>query len=85
MRLYRKTFKEASGEEIFQAVSLAVKDYVIDDWFATQKVIDEQDPKIVYYMSMEFLIGRLLGNNLINLCSYETVKEALTEMGVDIN
>ena len=85
MRLYRKSFKEATGEEVFQAVSLAVKDYVIDDWFATQNEMDRSDPKIVYYMSMEFLIGRLLGNNLINLCSYETVKEALEEMGVDIN
>ena len=85
VRLYRKEFKEATNEEIFQAVSLAVKDVVIEDWLKTQKVMDEEDPKIVYYMSMEFLIGRALGNNLINISAYDTVKEALEELGVDIN
>lgn len=85
VRLYRKEFKEASNEEIFQAVSLAVKDVVIEDWLKTQKAMDEEDPKIVYYMSMEFLIGRALGNNLINISAYNTVKEALLELGVDIN
>ena len=85
IRLYRKEFSEASNEEIFQAVSLAVKDIVIEDWLKTQKAMDEEDPKIVYYMSMEFLIGRALGNNLINISAYDTVKEALEELGVDIN
>jgi len=84
-RLYRKDFSEASNQEVFQAVSLAVKDIVIDNWLATQKTMDEKDPKTVYYMSMEFLIGRLLGNNLINLCAYDEVKEALDELGFDIN
>lgn len=85
VRLYRKEFSEATNEEIFQAVSLAVKDVVIEDWLKTQKAMDEEDPKIVYYMSMEFLIGRALGNNLINISAYDTVKEALDELGVDIN
>ena len=84
-RLYRKDFDEATNQEIFQAVSLVVKDEVIDDWLATQKVMDTEDPKIVYYMSMEFLMGRALGNNLINLCEYGKMKEALCELGVDIN
>ena len=84
-RLYRKDFDEATNQEIFQAVSLVVKDEVIDDWLATQKVMDTEDPKIVYYMSMEFLMGRALGNNLINLCEYGKIKEALFELGVDIN
>ncbi|MCR5452585.1 MAG: glycogen/starch/alpha-glucan phosphorylase [Lachnospiraceae bacterium] len=84
-RIYRKDFKEASTQEIYQAVALAVKDVVIDEWLDTQNVIDEQDPKTVYYMSMEFLIGRLLGNNLINLCAYTEVKEALEELNIDIN
>ena len=83
--LYRKTLKEASKQQIFQAVSYAIKDTIIDNWIATQEAYDEQDPKIVYYMSMEFLMGRALGNNLINLQAYESVKEALEELGLDLN
>ena len=83
--LYRKTLKEATKQQIFQAVSYAIKDTIIDNWLATQKAYDEQDPKIVYYMSMEFLMGRALGNNLINLQAYEGVKEALEELGLDLN
>ncbi|MGI8255335.1 glycogen/starch/alpha-glucan phosphorylase [Blautia difficilis] len=83
--LYRKTIEEATQEQIFQAVSYTVKDVIIDNWLETQKACDEQDPKIVYYMSMEFLMGRALGNNLINLCAYGEVKEALEELGFDLN
>ena len=83
--LYRKTIEEATQEQIFQAVSYTVKDVIIDNWLATQKAYDEQDPKIVYYMSMEFLMGRALGNNLINLCAYGEVKEALEKLGFDLN
>ena len=83
--LYRKTLDEASQEQIFQAVSLAVKDVVIDNWLLTQKQYEKDDPKIVYYLSMEFLMGRALGNNLINLCAYKEVKEALDELGLDLN
>lgn len=83
--LYRKTIEEATQEQIFQAVSYTVKDVIIDNWLETQKAYDEQDPKTVYYMSMEFLMGRALGNNLINLCAYGEVKEALDELGFDIN
>ena len=83
--LYRKTIEEATQEQIFQAVSYSVKDVIIDNWLATQKAYDEQDPKIVYYMSMEFLMGRALGNNLVNLCAYGEVKEALEELGFDLN
>ena len=83
--LYRKTLKEATQQQIFQAVSYAIKDTIIDNWLETQKAYDEKDPKIVYYMSMEFLMGRALGNNLINLQAYEGVKEALDELGIDLN
>ena len=83
--LYRKTMDEASEQEVFQAVSYAVKDVIIDNWLATQQTFDKEDPKMVYYMSMEFLMGRALGNNLINLTAYQEVKEALDEMGFDLN
>ena len=83
--LYRKTIDEATPQQVFQAVSYTVKDVIIDDWLATQKVYEKEDPKMVYYMSMEFLMGRALGNNLINLTAYDAVKEALDEMGFDLN
>ena len=83
--LYRKTMKEATKQQIFQAVAYAVKDTIIDNWLATQQQFEQDDPKMVYYMSMEFLMGRALGNNLINLCAYKQVKEALDEMGFDLN
>ena len=83
--LYRKTLDEASQQEIFQTVSYTVKDVIIDDWLATQKAFDKQDPKMVYYMSMEFLMGRALGNNMINLKMYKEVKEALGEIGLNLD
>ena len=83
-RHYRKDLDEASNQEVYQAVSLIVKDFVIDDWLKTQKVMAEKDPKIVYYMSMEFLIGRLLGNNMINLKDYDVFKDALADIGFDL-
>lgn len=83
--LYRKNLEEATQQQIFQAVSYAVKDTIIDNWLATQEKYEKDDPKIVYYMSMEFLMGRALGNNLINLCEYDEVKEALEELGLDLN
>ena len=84
-RLYRKTVEEASEQQLFQAVSYAVKDQIIDNWLATQEQYKKDDPKTVYYMSMEFLMGRALGNNLINLTSYKEVREALDEMGINLN
>ncbi len=83
--LFRKEIEEVSQQELFQAVSYAVKEAIIDNWIATQKQIDKDDPKIVYYMSMEFLMGRALGNNLINMTAYTEVKEALEEMGLNLN
>ena len=83
--LYRRTLEEATQQQIFQAVSYAIKDVIVDNWMTTQKEYEKQDPKMVYYMSMEFLMGRALGNNLINLQAYSEVKEALDELGVDIN
>ena len=83
--LYRQTLVDATKQQVFQAVSYAVKNTIIDNWMETQKVYEEEDPKMVYYMSMEFLMGRALGNNMINLTEYKEVKEALEELGFDLN
>ena len=66
-------------------MSLAVKDMIIDRWIATHKEYEKQDAKVVYYMSMEFLTGRFLGNNIISLCEQEEIRETLAEMGFDLN
>ena len=84
-RLYKKTIEEATEQQRFQAVSYAVKDTIIDKWLATEAQYKKDDPKTVYYMSMEFLMGRALGNSLINLTSYKEVREALEEMGINLN
>ena len=83
--LYRKTLEEATDQQIFQAVSYAIKDAIVDQWLKSQKEYDRQDPKMVYYLSMEFLMGRALGNNMINLQAYKAVEQALEELGIDIN
>ena len=83
--LFRKEIEEATEQQIFQAVGYAVKDAIMDAWIATQKEYEKSDPKIVYYMSMEFLMGRALGNNMINLMAYKEFSEALEELGLDIN
>ena len=83
--LYRKTIDEATKQQVFQAVSYAIKDTIIDQWIATHKEYEKKNPKAVYYLSMEFLMGRALGNNLINLTCYKEVKEALDELGFDLN
>ena len=83
--IYRKNIEETTKQQVFQAVAYAVKDMIIDRWIATQKEYEKQDVKTVYYMSMEFLMGRALGNNMINLCCYKEVKEVLEELGFDIN
>lgn len=83
--LYRKTIGEATKQQVFQAVSYAIKDTIIDQWIATHKEYEKKNPKTVYYLSMEFLMGRALGNNLINLTCYKEVKEALDELGFDLN
>ena len=83
--IYRKTIDEATTAMVYQAVALAVKDMIIDRWIATHKEYDKQDAKIVYYMSMEFLTGRFLGNNIISLCEQKEIEEALSELGFDLN
>ena len=83
--LYRKTLEEATLQQIFQAVAYTVKDTIIDNWLETQQEYEKKDPKTVYYLSMEFLMGRALGNDLINLQEYKPVKEALEELGLDLN
>ena len=83
--LFRRTIEEATDNQIYQAVCLAAKDTIIDDWLASQDAYAKSKAKVVYYMSMEFLMGRALGNNLINMQAYDGVKEALDEMGIDLN
>ncbi|NLG02885.1 MAG: glycogen/starch/alpha-glucan phosphorylase, partial [Clostridia bacterium] len=83
--LYRKTIEEADEQQIFQAVAYAIKDQIIDCWLNTQKQYEKEDPKTVYYLSMEFLMGRALGNNLINLKAYQSVADALNELGLNID
>ena len=83
--MFRRSMKEATKQQLFQASAYAVKDQIVDCWMKTQKAFDDQDPKTVFYLSMEFLMGRAFGNNCINLMSYQPIKEALKEMGVDIN
>ncbi len=82
---FRKTIDQASDHEIFHAVAYAVRDIVIDQWIETHKVYEQEDAKTVYYMSMEFLMGRALGNNMINLGVNNIVKEVLDELNVDLN
>ncbi len=84
-RLFRKKLEEANQQELFQAVSYSVKDVIIDDWMATTQEMEKEDPKILYYMSMEFLMGRALGNSLINMTAYQEVKAALEDLGVDLD
>ena len=83
--MYRKTLNEATKQQVFQAVAYTVKEFIIDRWIATHKEFEKQDAKTVYYMSMEFLMGRALGNSMINLTCYNEIKEALEELGFDIN
>ena len=83
--LYRKTIDEANAHQIYMALCYTIKDEVIENWMKTQKMYEEADPKTVYYMSMEFLMGRAMGNNLINLCEYKEVAKAMKELGVDLN
>ena len=83
--LYRKDMSDATPQQVFQAASLAIKDQIIENWIKTQKAYEKEDPKMVYYMSMEFLMGRALGNNIINLQASAPVKEALEELGFDLN
>mgnify|MGYP000133372627 CR=1 FL=1 len=83
--MYRREMGEATKEQVFQAAAYALKDQIVDDWMRTQKEFEEKNPKTLYYLSMEFLMGRAFGNNLINLQAYEPVAEALNELGFDIN
>lgn len=83
--LYRRTIEDATPQQVFQAVAYTVKDTIIDQWIATHKTYEKEDVKTVYYLSMEFLMGRALGNNMINLTYYKEIKEALDEMGFDLN
>ncbi|SKA64333.1 starch phosphorylase [Eubacterium uniforme] len=83
--IFRKTIDELDDRQKFQAVAYAVKDVIIDEWIATHRVYDKKDVKTVYYLSMEFLMGRALGNIIINLSCRDEIKKAIKELGLDIN
>ena len=83
--LYRRNLEEATPQMVYQAVAYAMKEVIIDRWIATHKEYEKRDVKTVYYLSMEFLMGRALGNIIINLCAQKEVKEALDELGFDLN
>ncbi len=83
--LFRKDIEDATGQQVFQAVAYAIKDYIVDMWIATHKKYEQEDAKTVYYLSMEFLMGRALGNNIINLGADKQIREALEELGLDLN
>ena len=85
MRYNGRAIEEATPQQIYRAVCYVLKDMIIDNWMATQHAMSVEDPKIVYYMSMEFLTGRYLGNNLLALSAYDEVKTALEELGFDLN
>ena len=81
----RKTIKNASSEHIYEALALTIRDIMTDRWIATQETYYEKDVKIVYYLSMEFLMGRFLGNSILNLTKSGVVKEVFDELGIDFN
>ena len=83
--LFRKSISEADDQQKFQAVSYAVKDFIVDQWMATHRTYEEQDVKTVYYLSMEFLMGRALGNIIINLKGNKAIKEAIEELGMNLD
>ena len=83
--MYRRTMKEATDQQVFQASALALKDQIIDCWMRTQKAFDDQDPKKLVYLSMEFLMGRAFGNDAINLMAYQPIADALKELGFKMN
>ena len=83
--LFRRSVEDADQQQLFQAVAYATKDIIIDQWMASHKEFEKQDKKIVYYLSMEFLMGRALGNIIINLKGNEAIKQALEELGLDLD
>ncbi len=82
---YRRNIEDATPDQIYQAVAYAVKDVIIDEWIASHKEYEKQDAKTLYYLSMEFLMGRALGNNIINIMAQKEVREVLEELGLDLN
>lgn len=83
--LFRRSVEDADQQQLFQAVAYATKDIVVDQWMASHKEFEKQDKKIVYYLSMEFLMGRALGNIIINLKGNQAIKEAIEELGLDLD
>ena len=83
--LSRKTIETASEEQIYEAVVFTIRDYVNDKWIKTHDKYRDDDVKVVYYLSMEFLMGRFLGNTLLNLSALDEIKEILDELNINYN
>jgi starch phosphorylase len=81
----RKSLEDATPQELYQAVAFAVRDIITDDWIASQRLYNKTAPKTLYYLSMEFLIGRALGNNLVNMGIWDNVNEVLHELNIKMN
>ena len=84
-RQYGKTLEEAHEFELYYAISRAALDYAVEKWYNTKKTYAKKQVKQIYYFSAEFLMGRFMGNNLINLQINDIIKETLNELGIDIN
>jgi starch phosphorylase len=80
-----KRWEESNGRDKFRALALAVRDRLVERMLTTQSKYQREDSKRVYYLSIEFLIGRSLANNLQNLGIFEVCREALEEMGLELD
>ncbi len=73
----------ATEQNRYFALANTIRDRIINQWIKTQQTHYEKDVKRVYYLSLEYLVGRAMGNNVINLCMEDEIKEAMTELGLD--
>ncbi|MCG8498800.1 MAG: glycogen/starch/alpha-glucan phosphorylase [Firmicutes bacterium] len=84
-RYFGNAVEEATCEELYQAIARSVRDFIAEKWIKTKEVYGKQDVKQVYYLSMEFLVGRLLGNNIMNLGLVDVYEKTAKELGINLN
>lgn len=84
-RQYSKTLEEAHEYEIYYSVARATMDIIVENWYNTKKTQTDEGVKQMYYFSAEFLMGRYMGNNLINLRMNKVMEEVLDDLGIDFN